>query len=234
MTTANASERVGVILTTTDEWSVERADTAYFTIEALYPQIRVSPVIVQPGDSARVEVNTPHPVDSWDLLAYYENGDVLTTYADDFIMTTDLVPDEWTGVDPDFNDTWMRTSDENERIVLSFQTINVHGITRSDTASILIRSDDEFWLDENVFKPDRGIPLGMRFKLSSNRNAVIKVYDISGAFVDTVIDGPYQGGWNYTSWNGINETGQVVGTGVYVAILTSGRFQQMRKFIIVR
>ena len=234
MTTSNASEQVGVILTTSDGWGVVRADTAFFSIGAQYPQIRVSPTAVQPGDSVQVEVNTPHPVDTWDLLVYYEDGDIVTTYADDFILATELVSDIWTVVVPDLYDTWMRTSNEEERIVVAFQTINVHGIIRSDTASVLIRGTNEFWLDDNVYKPDGGIPLGMRFKLSSNRNAVIKVYDISGAFVDTVIDGPYNGGWNYTVWDGVDGNGRVVGTGVYVAILTSGSFQQMRKFIVVR
>jgi hypothetical protein len=234
MTTSNASEEVGVILFTTDEWDVVRSDTAFFSIEALYPQIRLSRSSVQPGDSVVVEVNTPHLVDSWDLDVYYGDGTVQSTYADAFISSTDLAPDLWTVVEPNFSDTWMRTEESEERVIIAFRTENVYGITRLDTASLVIRSDNAFWLDDNVFKPDEGLQLGMRFKLSSNRLAVIKVYDISGAYIDTVIDGPYNGGWNNVSWDGVGSDGRIAGTGVYVAILTSGTFQQMRKFIIVR
>ena len=234
MTTSNGSEQVGVIFVTTDEWSITRSDTAFFTIEALYPQIRLSRSVIQPGDSVRVEVNTPHVVDSWDLGVYFGDGMFESTYADAFILSTDLLPDVWTAVEPEFSDTWMRTSEEEERIIIAFQTMNIYGITRTDTASLLIRSDDEFWLDDNVFKPDDGLPLGLRFKLSSNRHAVIKVYDISGAYIDTVIDGFYNGGWNHVTWAGNGADGRIVGTGVYVAILTSGSFQQIRKFIVVR
>ncbi|MCJ7812654.1 hypothetical protein MUP95_04955, partial [bacterium] len=93
---------------------------------------------------------------------------------------------------------------------------------------------DEFLLDENVFRSSRGIPLGMRFRLSSNRMAEIVVYDVSGGFVEKVFDAPGRAGWNATSWDGKDQYNLIVGSGVYIAILHSGDFKKAHKFILVR
>ena len=76
--------------------------------------------------------------------------------------------------------------------------------------------------------------LGIRFKLSSNRRAKVVVYDISGTFIKTVTDQEHIAGWNQVFWDGKNFNQKNVGNGVYVAVLTSGSFKQVRKFILVR
>ena len=234
MSTTKAQERVGVIFETVDAWNLTQSDTAYFTINALYPQVRVDPQVIEPGDSVRVDVMTPVHVEGWDLRIFYENGSWTDTYGDAFILATMLSPDVWTTVVPDFSDTWMRTEKAEERVGVILMTTNLWGIARGDTAFFTVRSTDDFVLDENVFKPEYGTPLGLRFKLNSNRRAVINVYDISGTLVKKAADGLYAGGWNFTTWDGTDENGRKVGSGVYVAILTSGQFQKARKFILVR
>jgi len=202
------------------------------------PQIRVSPTAIataiEPGDSVAVEVMTPVIVRSWDLVIFFEEGSRIDTYGDPFIQSTALVPQLWTLVEPSFWDTRMRTVEEEERVGVVFYTTDLWDVVRSDTAFFMIQSSNEFWLDENVFRPDGVGILGMRFKLNSNRRAEIIVYDISGGYVKKVIDGPSMAGWNFCEWDGADENGLPVGSGVYVAILSSGDFKQVRKFIIVR
>jgi len=198
------------------------------------PEVRVSPSRIGPADSVQVEVMTPVPVESWDIRIFFENGSWVTTYGDLFIQSHVLTPNAWTTLVPDFDDTRMRTNREEERVGVLFETKDFWNVMRSDTAYFTITSSNEFWLDENVFRPGSGIPLGMRFKLSSNRRAEIVVYDISGGFVKKVADGPYLAGWNTnTTWDGKDENGLSVGSGIYVAILISGDFKQARKFILV-
>jgi hypothetical protein len=89
-------------------------------------------------------------------------------------------------------------------------------------------------LDRNVFRPEAESPLDIRFKLSNRRAAQLDIYDIAGRHITQLTQGVYQGGWNSYSWDGITETGQGAGSGVYLVTLRSGEFNSWKKFIIVR
>ncbi len=199
------------------------------------PQVRVDPQIVVPGDSVQIEVMTPVQIQSWDLRLQFEDNSEVTDYADVFIQNNpNLEPNSWIVVVPEFGNTWMRTNGEEEMVDVIFETRDLWDVVRTGSARFTLRSADEFLLDENVFRSNGGIPLGMRFRLSSNRIAEIVVYDISGAYVNQVTEGPYRAGWNSTSWDGKDQNGFIVGSGVYVAVLQSGDFKKARKFILVR
>jgi hypothetical protein len=198
------------------------------------PQIRVSPTLVEPTDSVLVEVMTPVFAKSWDLVIRYEDGTMVDTYADPFVQATVLEPNVWTPVRPRFGDTWMTGTDDEENITAILTTLDDWDVTRSATAAFKVRSSDNYLLDENVFKPDGGVPLGMRFKINSNRVAQIIVYDISGAYIRKVTEEPYPAGWNRTSWDGRDDKGRIVGSGVYVSVLISGNYRKAQKFIVIR
>lgn len=234
MTVNQAVEGVAVILETTDPAGFVRLDTAAFNIRNVYPEIRLSPALVTPGDSVLVEVMTPSIVETWDLRVHYADGSEVIDYADPFIRATQLIPDLWTTVIPRLSDTWMRSMNDQEEASVVLETTTAWGIVRGDTASFTIRSTNEFFLDENTYRPRGGVTLGLRFKLSSNRPATIRIYDISGAFVKTIIDGPYLAGSHHTTWDGTDENGKSVGSGIYVAVLTSPGFVSSQKFILVR
>ncbi|RKY53959.1 MAG: hypothetical protein DRP89_05520, partial [Candidatus Neomarinimicrobiota bacterium] len=198
------------------------------------PKVRVSPSVIVPGDTVSIEVITPVSVKNWDIKIFFEDGSSVDTYGDEFIQTTPLAPLVWTRIVPPFEDTWMRTNGKEEKVRVVFQTVDFWDIVQSDTAYFLVRSSDEFLLDENVFRIASDDVLGMRFKLSSNRAARIVIYDIAGGFVKEIVNGQFKAGWNFTTWNGRNKNDQLVGSGIYVAILTSGNFKKARKFILVR
>jgi len=198
------------------------------------PKVRVSPSVIVPGDTVSIEVMTPVSVKNWDIKIFFEDGISVDTYGDEFIQTTPLAPLVWTRIVPPFEDTWMRTNGKEEKVRVVFQTVDFWDIVQSDTAYFLVRSSDEFLLDENVFRIASDDVLGMRFKLSSNRAARIVVYDIAGGFVKEIVNGQFKAGWNFTTWNGRDKNDQLVGSGIYVAILTSGNFKKARKFILVR
>ena len=181
-----------------------------------------------------VEVFTPVHAVRWDLTVVFEDHSVVTDYADGFIAATTLTPGVWTPVIPDFADTQMRTARDEERVAVILETEDVWQVVRYDTAWFAISSNDAFYLDENRWLPDDDGPLGMRFQLSSNRHAVIIIYDISGGHVRRLYDGPALAGWNRTTWDGLDDQGRPVGSGIYVAILRSPPLQKYRKFIVVR
>ena len=74
----------------------------------------------------------------------------------------------------------------------------------------------------------------MRFMLNSNRYAEIRIHDIAGGYVADAYSGAALAGRNTAVWDGRDADGRNVGSGLYVAILTSGDFQKARKFVLVR
>lgn len=199
------------------------------------PQVRLEPAVVEPGDSVRVQILTPVTLKSFDLIVFYETGEHVTDYADPFIQQHQgLKRGEWTAVDPSYLDLRMRTDKTQERVGVVIVTTDLWNVTRSDTAYFTIRSTDAYFLDRNVFRPASGERMNFRFKLSSNRRAEILVYDISGAFVKLAADAWFAAGWNETGWDGKDERGNTVGSGVYLAMIRSGDFRKAMKFILVR
>jgi len=199
------------------------------------PQIRVLPKTVEPGDSIQVQVMTPVFIHAWDLYVVYGDGSVGDTYADSFIEFTDLTPNEWTTITPPFDDTWMRTENNaEERVQIVLETVDYWNSTRTDTASFTIQSSNKFLLDRNVFRSDRDDFIRLTYKLSTNRNVRIIIYDLAGGFVKEVVRGPQLAGWNSCTWNGINDQDCRMGSGVYIAVISSGSYQKMLKFMVVR
>jgi len=202
------------------------------------PQIRFSKDWVEPRDSVQVQVMTPIRIGRWDLIVDFADGTQNTLYANDFIQDTLLTPPgSWSLVIPDFGDenTKMRTMENEEEVVtITIRTWDLFGDTDEGLDTLKIRSPNDFYLGENVFHPDRGDPLDLAFKLSSWRFAEINIYDISGAFVRQAVYKECEAGENDYTWDGRDENGRIVGSGIYIAILTSGRFQKARKFIVVR
>jgi uncharacterized repeat protein (TIGR01451 family) len=198
------------------------------------PQVRVGPATVEPTDSVGVEVMSPVQIRSWDVWIVFQNGEQNTRYADDFIQQTTLVPGQWTRIVPSFNDTRMRTTENEERAAMVFKTVDLWNVTRTDTVFFTIRSSDAFVLDHNLFRPGDGGSLNFRFKISSMRTVSLCLYDIAGGFVKQLADGWFNAGWNQVAWNGRNERNEPVGSGVYLAVLSSGPYKKAQKFMVVR
>jgi uncharacterized repeat protein (TIGR01451 family) len=215
----------------------EIQDTVWVVgLETPYPQVRVSPSRIAPKDSVQIDVMSPVPVepDKWDLTIVFENGEWITSYADDYIRTTELSPGLWQAVTPKFDDTRMRTMNDLERASVILETEDFWGIVKADTACFTIKSFDDYLLDENVFDPNEGDDLAIRFRLSSNRKADIKVYDVAGHFVKNVENRFFEAGWNTVYWDGTNEREHPVGSGLYIVTIASGDMHEAKKVIVIR
>ncbi len=203
------------------------------------PEIELSESEVEPGDTVRVRVRVHHDIVSKDLSILYESdGSTNTHYGYDFLQDSVLKKYEWKFVTPDFQnlDTQIKTDGVEEETV-SFWFITTDHFSDLDTsnvATLIIRSPKEFYIEENVFRPEYDSTLRLEFKLSTPGTAEINIYDISGAFVKKFRYERLNAGQHYEFWDGKDEHERDMGSGIYVAILTSDKFQIARKFIVVR
>jgi hypothetical protein len=62
----------------------------------------------------------------------------------------------------------------------------------------------------------------------------IKIYDVTGRLIKTLIDGQKEPGVYTIVWNGEDESGKKVGTGVYFCKFKAGEKQTIRKIIYVK
>ncbi|MCH8070132.1 MAG: T9SS type A sorting domain-containing protein, partial [Candidatus Marinimicrobia bacterium] len=82
----------------------------------------------------------------------------------------------------------------------------------------------------NPFNPSTTFSFG----LPEAAHVTLKVYNILGQTVVTLIDNDYEAGEHSHNWNGKLTNGDHIATGVYFAKLTAGEFSSSRKMVVLK
>jgi hypothetical protein len=82
----------------------------------------------------------------------------------------------------------------------------------------------------NPFNPSTSI----EFSLPARERVSLKVFDVSGRLVRTLVDGHLPDGAHRFTWNGRNERGASVASGVYFYVLRSESIRLSRKAVLLR
>ncbi|MDH5268820.1 MAG: M6 family metalloprotease domain-containing protein [Candidatus Krumholzibacteria bacterium] len=82
----------------------------------------------------------------------------------------------------------------------------------------------------NPFNPSTSI----RFFLPARGTVALNVYDIRGALVRRLAQGTFDAGAHTMAWDGTDDAGRPVASGVYVYRLTADRRSQTRKMLLVK
>jgi parallel beta-helix repeat protein len=83
----------------------------------------------------------------------------------------------------------------------------------------------------NPFNPSTviryDVPIG-------GERVTLQVYDVRGQLVATLVDAYETAGQKSVEWNGRNQNGRAVATGIYFCRMTAGDFNQTRKMILLK
>ena len=82
----------------------------------------------------------------------------------------------------------------------------------------------------NPFNPETEI----RFELAAPSEVSITVFDAAGRRVRVLAAEPRQAGVHAIRWNGLNDAGETVSSGVYFYRMTTARFDQTRKMVLLK
>ena len=82
----------------------------------------------------------------------------------------------------------------------------------------------------NPFNPSTSI----EFSLPARERVSLKVFDVSGRLVRTLVDGQLSDGTHRYTWDGRNARGSSVASGVYFYVLRSESIKQSRKAVLLR
>ncbi len=74
----------------------------------------------------------------------------------------------------------------------------------------------------------------IRFQLPARQAVSLQIYNTAGQLVRTLIQAPYAPGEHAVAWDGRNEQGQPVGSGVYFYRLQAGAHTETRKMALLR
>ncbi len=81
----------------------------------------------------------------------------------------------------------------------------------------------------NPFNPSTGLA----FNLGARRTVQLRVFDLQGRLVRTLLDGDYAAGRHTVQWNGRDDLGRVASAGVYLARLTDGWQWRSRPMVLI-
>lgn len=82
----------------------------------------------------------------------------------------------------------------------------------------------------NPFNPHTTVT----FDLAAPGRATLAVYDLRGALVRRLVDAELPAGRHSAEWDGCDEGGQGVASGVYLASFDDGRVRRMKRMVLVR
>jgi hypothetical protein len=92
---------------------------------------------------------------------------------------------------------------------------------------------DEFALLQNVPNPFNPVT-SIQFRLPEQSQVTLNVFDILGRKVRTLVNESKESGTYSVLWNGTTDSGESVGSGVYIYELTTPQFTSARKMIIIK
>jgi hypothetical protein len=82
----------------------------------------------------------------------------------------------------------------------------------------------------NPFNPSTAI----RFDIDRSEKVILQIYNNEGRLITTLIDNHMNAGSHEVSWNGKNDDGLTVASGVYYYILKTDGFVTSRKMTFIR
>ena len=91
----------------------------------------------------------------------------------------------------------------------------------------------EFSLKQNFpnpFNPTTSI----RYDIAETANAQLIIYNMLGQEVRTLVSGKQDVGYYEVSWNGLNDAGQPVATGIYIYHLQAGHYSKTMKMAFIK
>ncbi len=86
----------------------------------------------------------------------------------------------------------------------------------------------------NPFNPVTRIAYTVPGSASSTNNVLLAVYDVRGALVKTLVNSPVPGGRHVVEWDGKNNSGDMVASGVYFSRLSAGGVVDVKKMVLLR
>lgn len=110
--------------------------------------------------------------------------------------------------------------------------------TLSDILTVVVKTPQSFALKSNYPNPVNP-QTWIEYQLPQSpevigQRAILKIYNLLGQTVRTLVDEVQSPGFYRVAWDGTNEAGELVNSGIYIYRLQFGSFVQTHKMIVIR
>ena len=200
----------------------------------------INPAVPLVGSPSNVEVNTSSPTLSWFSPTYLDHAVTYEVeYSQDAGMNNstkveDLSAPSYTTSNLNNGTYYWRSRTKNDDGSYSEYTetakFDVNGVTDVDVVNEL---PTDYSLSQNYpnpFNPTTNI----KFSLPEAGYITLKVYNMIGQEVRTLINKESQAGTFNVNWNGKDNFGKNVTSGAYIYQIISGDFIQTKKMILLK
>ena len=174
-----------------------------------------------------IDLNGDGIVNIQDLIIVAQHLGESTTSAAPSIFAVDDIE----GIDPTMIQTWIAQAQIEDDGSIAFQ----QGIANLERLLALFIPENTDLLHNypNPFNPETWIP----YQLAEPAEVTLCIYAVNGALVRTLAlgyqpAGIYQTRTRAAYWNGKNDLGEAVASGVYFYTLTAGNFNATKKMLI--
>ncbi len=211
------------------------SSTSHFTVNP-----GSNPVVPLPGSPVNVNIGVVNPTLSWILPAQSESQ---LTYTVEYSTS------------PDFSDAVTVTGIQNPATVIDGLEANTHYYWRVKSSANGIESyyspvgdfttngvtdvdnqenvPSKFELSQNYpnpFNPTTTI----KFQIPNQAFVTLKVYDLIGREVKTLVSEEMNAGYYQTQWNATDNFGRRVSSGIYFYRLNAGQYSAVKKLLLLK
>ncbi len=124
--------------------------------------------------------------------------------------------------------------DQDFQIAAAFASSRTSGICEIDYSVSNYNSADEFIVLEQSDPNPFSNVTKIEFKVASDVDAKIVIYDVGGALIRTLLDSALVAGVYRTEWDGKDDTGKQVDSGIYFYRLYAGVYSMTKKMIYLK
>ncbi len=201
-----------------------------YSVDNIYPGVPMGPMAVF-NEEGQIYLTWNTVTD--DDLSHYK------IYRD---LTSGFVPDSQSMIGESNTTTFIDVDvslDETYFYQISAQDIHGNEGGFSEEISVTTVSiineilPDDFVLDQNFpnpFNPTTTISFG----LPETSDLSLNIYDVQGNLIKTLFSGAKSAGWYQYNWDGTNDAGQVVATGLYLSRLNAGHDTEVIKMLFLK
>ena len=86
----------------------------------------------------------------------------------------------------------------------------------------------------NLFHPAKGEKVSIYYKIDSSTQVSIKLYNLAGEMVRTLVDENKGAGQYWIDWEGKNDDGSLCAAGVYIIQIKTDGFKENKKIILIK
>jgi len=97
-----------------------------------------------------------------------------------------------------------------------------------------VTTDQDIKIFNNVINPDKGDQCTMMYNVYKNDNVIVKIYDRNGTLIKTLVNTAQTQGQYEVTWDGTNDNGNKVTSGIYLAVIKTSNYTDKEKIAVTR